>query len=156
MSAPEEQPTVIELIELSDLAWTLINSDGEHDSIERAWTAALPGDWARTEGVDELRTRLSEITDRLRTTGDTALLEVVSPVIVYLAAHSDRRRVEQAVIGEALHEQYGDAVLEDIAAWPGRPRRPRGRWGSAAAAGLGDCVRAPPNHRFRRSSALAL
>jgi hypothetical protein len=31
MSISEDQPSVIELIELSDLAWTIINSDGEHD-----------------------------------------------------------------------------------------------------------------------------
>ena len=52
---------MIELIELSDLAWTIINSDGEHESLERAWTEALPRDWAPAEGVDELRARLSQI-----------------------------------------------------------------------------------------------
>jgi hypothetical protein len=124
MSIPEEQPSVIELIELSDLAWTIINSDGEHDSIERAWTAALPDDWAPAEGVDALRIRLGEITDLLQAAGESVLLEVVSVVIVYLAAHSDRRRVEQAVIGEALHEQYGDIVPEDIAAWLARQPSP--------------------------------
>ena len=94
---------MIELIELSALAWTIINSDGEHDSIERAWTAAQPNDWTPAEGVDELRIRLSEISDLLQAAGETALLEVVSAVIVYLAIHPDRRRVEHAVIGEALN-----------------------------------------------------
>ena len=53
-----------ELIELSDLAWTIVNSDGEHESIERAWTAALPDDWAPAAGVEELRARLRQITDQ--------------------------------------------------------------------------------------------
>ena len=105
MSTSEDQPSLIELIELSDLARTMINSVGEHESIEQAWTAALPDDWAPAEGVDELRARLGEIAERLRGDGDGALLEVVSAVIVYLAAHPERRRVEQAVLGEALREQ---------------------------------------------------
>ena len=90
MSTSEDQPSMIELIELSDLAWTIVNSVGEHEPIEQAWTSALPDDWAPAEGVDELRTRLGEITDLLRATGETALLEVVSAVIVYLADHRPR------------------------------------------------------------------
>jgi hypothetical protein len=120
MSTSEDQPTVIELIELSDLAWTIINSDGEHESLERAWTEALPRDWAPAEGVDELRARLSQITDRQRGADDRALLEVISAVIVYLAARPDRRRVEQAVVGEALREEYGEEVPGEIAAWLAR------------------------------------
>jgi hypothetical protein len=120
MSISEDRPDMIELIELSDLAWTIIDPNGEHESIERAWTAALPDDWAPAEGIDELRTRLSEITDLLRGTGEAVLLEVVSAVTVYLAAHPDRRRVEQAVIGEALGEEYGEDLPEEIAAWLAR------------------------------------
>ena len=108
---------MIELIELSDLAWTIVNSVGEHESIEQAWTSALPDDWAPAEGIEELRARLSQITDRVRGDGDAALLEVVSAIIVYLAAHPDRRRVEQAVIGEALHQEYGEDTPEEVAHW---------------------------------------
>ncbi len=120
MSTSEDQPTAIELIELSDLAWTIINSDGEHESLEGAWTEALPRDWAPAKGVEELRARLGQITDRVREAADRALLEVVSAVIVYLAARPDRRRVEQAVITEALREEYGEEVPEEIAAWLAR------------------------------------
>lgn len=120
MSVFEDEPSIMELIELSDLAWTIINSDGEHESIERTWTAALPDDWAPAEGIDDLRTRLSEITDLLRATGEAALLEVVSAVIVYLAAHPDRRRAEQAVIREALSEEYEEDLPEEIVAWLAR------------------------------------
>ena len=106
-----------ELIELSDLAWTIVNSDGEHESIERAWTAALPDDWAPAAGVEELRARLSQMTDQLRSAGDAGLLEVVVAVVVYLAAHPERRRVEQTVIGEALREEYGDRVPDEVVNW---------------------------------------
>jgi len=120
MSAAEDQPSIIELIELSDLAWTIIDPDGEHESIEQAWTAALPADWAPAEGVAYLRGRMSEIAGLVRGDGDAALLEVLSAVIVYLAAHPERRRVEQAVIGEALGEEYGEEVPDEIADWLSR------------------------------------
>jgi hypothetical protein len=120
MSTSEDQPSTIELIELSDLAWTIINSDGAYESVEQAWTAALPDDWAPAEGVGELRARLSQVSDRLRGAADAASLEVVAAVIVYLAAHPERRRVEQAVIGEALREEYGEGVPEEIAEWLAR------------------------------------
>jgi len=73
--------------------------------------------WAPAAGVEELRARLSLITDRLRRAGDAALLEVVVAVVVYLAAHPERRRVEQAVIGEALREEYGDRVPDEVVDW---------------------------------------
>jgi hypothetical protein len=111
---------VLELIDLSDLAWTIINSNGEHESLEQAWTAALPRDWAPAEGVDELRARLSQITDRLPAAGDRALLMVLSAVIVYLAAHPERARVEKAVISEALREEYGENLPEEIEDWLAR------------------------------------
>ena len=117
MSTSEDQPSLIELIELSDLAWTTINSTGEHEAIEQAWTAALPDDWAPAEGVEELRARLDEIKETVRSDGDAVLLDVLSAVIVYLAAHPERRRVEQAVIGEALREEYGEDLPDEIAEW---------------------------------------
>jgi hypothetical protein len=63
------------------------------------------------------------VTDLLQSAGGAVLLEVVSAVIVYLAAHPDRRRVEQAVIGEALRERYGRNVPADLSEWlAGQPR----------------------------------
>lgn len=117
MSISENQPTLIELIELSDLAWTIIDADGEHESLEQAWTAVLPRDWAPAEGLEELRARLDEVKYGLRAAGDRALLDVVSAVIVYLAAHPDRRRAEQAIIGEALREEYGQGLPDEITDW---------------------------------------
>jgi hypothetical protein len=120
MSFSEDRSSVIELIELSDLAWTIVDPDGEHESVEQAWTAALPDDWAPAEGVEELRGRLGQVTDTATGDGDAALLEVVAAVVVYLAAHPGRRRVEQAVIGEALREEYGEDVPGEIADWLAR------------------------------------
>jgi hypothetical protein len=67
------------------------------------------------------------------------LLEVVSAAVVYLATYPDSRRVEQAVIGEALREEYGDRLPQEIADWlAGQPSltarlRPHGARGAAAA-----------------------
>ncbi|HUA47040.1 MAG TPA: hypothetical protein VMA77_17535 [Solirubrobacteraceae bacterium] len=141
MSTSEEHTSGIELIGLSDLAWTIIDSSSKHESVEQAWTAALPGDWAPDEGVEELRVRLSEVTDAVSRDGAPELLEVVSAVIVYLAAHPERRRVEPAVIGEALREEYGHQIPDEIASWVARGDGPvpRHRHPGAAA----------PRHHFR-------
>ncbi len=118
---------MIELIELSDLAWSIIDPTGAHEAIEQVWTAALPEDWAPAVGIDDLRIRLGEIAGRLSRDGDRALLEVASAVIVFLAAHPDRRRIEQAVIGEALREEYGDSKPDWIADWLARRDGPAAR-----------------------------
>lgn len=48
-----------------------------HDSIERAWAAALPDDWAPAEASTKLRIGLSEVTDLIQAAGRPGL---VSPV----------------------------------------------------------------------------
>jgi hypothetical protein len=131
VSTFEDQLGITELIELSDLTWTIIDANGEHESLEQAWSDALPDDWAPAEGVEQLRARLGEITDALSGTGDTALLQVVSDgdtallqvvsaLIVYLAVHPEKRRVEQALIGEALREEYGAHLPHAISTWLAR------------------------------------
>lgn len=60
----------------------------------------------------------------MRGDGDAALLEVLSAVIVYLAVRPERRRVEQAVVGEALGEEYGEELPDEIAEWPARQASP--------------------------------
>ncbi len=120
MSTFEGQLSNTELIELSDLTWTIIDSGGEHESLEQAWSDALPADWAPAEGVERLRARLGQITDALNGAGDAGLLEVVSAVILYLAGHPDKRRLEPAVIGEALREEYGAHPPLAITSWLAR------------------------------------
>ena len=109
-----------ELIELSDLAWTIVDADGEHESIEQAWTAALPDDWAPGAGLDELRMRLDQVTETVKGNDHAALPGVVAAVIVYLAAHPQRRRPEQALIVEALRDEYGEHLPDEVAAWLAR------------------------------------
>lgn len=108
---------MIELVELSDLAWTIVDAVGEHESIEQAWTAALPDDWAPAEGVEALRVRLDEVRDRVQGGGDDPLLKAISAVVVYLAANPERRRAEPAVIDEALRDEYGEDLPVDLASW---------------------------------------
>jgi hypothetical protein len=112
MSTSEDQPSMIELIELSDLAWTII--DPRRARVDRAVRpAAVRADWAPAEGVAALRDRLSDVTDAVRADGDVALLRVLSAVIVYLASHPERRRVEQAVVGRRWTRNTGGAAGRD-------------------------------------------
>jgi hypothetical protein len=123
--APEGPLSTIDLVALSDLAWTMLDPDGEHEALEQAWTAALPNDWPPAIDNEELQARLKEAATRLRPAGDDALLELVATVIGYLAAHPDRRHVDQAVVAEAVHGQYGAGPPDDIARWLARRTPPR-------------------------------
>lgn len=127
MRAPEDRLNTIELVELSDLAWTIIAPDGEHEEHERAWTTALPHGWPPPADREELRAWVTQIADALRPAGADGLLELVAAVIVYLAAHPERRGVEQAVIGEALREAYAQDVPAEITAWLARHPSPAPR-----------------------------
>ncbi len=120
MSIFEDQLGITELIELSDLTWTIVDVNGEHEALEQAWSDALPDDWAPAEGVEQLRARLGQITDALSDTGDAGLLGVVAALIVYLALHPEKRRVEQALVGEALREEYGAHLPDAITTWLAR------------------------------------
>jgi hypothetical protein len=121
---PEGGLTTIELVELSDLAWTIVDPDGEHEQLEQAWIAALPNDWQQPADTQVLSTRLAETVRALRPFGQTPLPEIVSAAVLYLAAHVERRRVEEAVIGEALHERYGAEMPVEIAGWLARRPTP--------------------------------
>jgi hypothetical protein len=117
MRAPEDRPSTIELIELSDLAWTIVDPDGEHEQLERAWSSALPHGWPPPADIEQLRARLTEVADALRPGAEAGLLELVAAVIVYLAGRPERRRVEQVVFGEALREAYAEEVPAEITTW---------------------------------------
>lgn len=43
MSIPEDQPSMLELIELSDLTWTIIDPAGEHESVEQGLDRGAAG-----------------------------------------------------------------------------------------------------------------
>jgi hypothetical protein len=117
MRAPEDRPSTIQLIELSDLAWTIVDPDSEHEQLERVWTSALPHGWPPPADVQQLRARLTEVVDALRPGAEAGLLELVAAVIVHLAGHPERRRLEQAVIGEALRDAYAADVPAEITTW---------------------------------------
>jgi hypothetical protein len=96
-------------------ATAVVDPEGQHEQLEQAWTAALPRDWPPPVDLEQLHARLRETVVALRPASAPALLELVSVVIVYLAAHPERRRVEQAVIVEAIHEAYGTNVPAELA-----------------------------------------
>lgn len=121
MSAPRPIPelglTTIDLVELSDLAWTMVDPDGEHEQLEQAWVASLPRQWPPPADLVALRARLAEAVGALRTAGQAPVLEIVAAVVLHLASHPERQRAEPAVIGEALRAQFGDRMPAEIAAW---------------------------------------
>jgi hypothetical protein len=117
-------PTNIELIELSDLAWTIVDPDGEHEPLEQDWIAAMPHDWPPPEAPEELRERLAVVTATLRTAGNAGLLRVVAAVTVHLAGHPELRRPDPALITAALRAEYPAGIPAEIEAWLARRPAP--------------------------------
>jgi hypothetical protein len=105
----------IDLVELSNLAWALIDPAGVHEREERLWVAALRNDWSPPQSVDELEARLDETVSAPRPSVDPGLLALVAAVIGFLAAHSERRRFDEAVLRDSLFASFwATGVPEEI------------------------------------------
>ena len=100
--------TPIDLVELSDLAWTLVDPTGAHDEEERLWIAALPHDWPPPQAPDQLQERLDETVAALRPAADVGRLELVVAAMCFLAAHRQRRVLDEGLFQDAIREAYGE------------------------------------------------
>jgi hypothetical protein len=113
-----------DLIELSDLAWELVDPEGEHDSEEHAWAALLPVGWPPIATLEELCARLEELVETLVPPSPAAPLRAVAAVMAFLAAQPERRPGDEDVISAALREAFPGGVLPaDVAAWVDERRR---------------------------------
>jgi hypothetical protein len=110
--------TDIDLVELSDLTWGLVDPDGEHEAEEQAWTALLPVGWPPVATVEELCARLEEIVQALVPPAPAVPLRAVAAVMTFLAVHPERRGGDQAVLVDAMREAFPSGVLApEVAAW---------------------------------------
>lgn len=116
--------TDIDLVELADLAWELVDPEGAHEADEQAWTALLPAGWPPIATIPELSTRLEEIVQALVPPAPAVPLRAVAAVMAFLAAHPGHRGGDEAVISEALSEAFPAGELPaDLAAWLDNRRR---------------------------------
>ncbi|HEX6020698.1 MAG TPA: hypothetical protein VFZ00_01800, partial [Solirubrobacter sp.] len=83
--------TDLELVELSDRAWEIVDPEGAHEAEEQAWTALLPTGWPPLATLEELRAHLEEIVQTLDPPAPAVPLHAVAAVMTFLAAHPERR-----------------------------------------------------------------
>ncbi len=114
MAAPFNE---LDLLALSELAWQIIDPEGDHDAQEQTWTAALHDDPPPIESVEELRARLSAIADATVSPPPAVDPRALVALMVFLAEHPQRRRIEEAALADALHHAYPDGLPPDMAAW---------------------------------------
>lgn len=108
----------LDLVQLSDLAWGLIDPDGSHEAEERTWVALLPAEWPPIATADELRVRLDEIAQAVEPPPHAVPLRAVAAVMTYLAAHPGGRAFGDFVLSESLREAFPERELPgDVAAW---------------------------------------
>ena len=108
----------LDLVELSDLAWGFLDGDDGHEAEEEAWVALLGAGWPPTATIAQLRAHLDAIAELLAAPSPAVPLRAVAALMAFLAAHPERRAVDEGLLGEALHEAFpGGELPGDIAAW---------------------------------------
>jgi len=114
--------TDIDLVELSDRAWGLVDPEAEHEAEEQAWVTLLPVGWPPIATLEELCARLEEIVQSLVPPAPAIPVRAVAAVMAFLAAHPERR--DEAVLSDALREAFpsGD-LLAGVAGWLDERRR---------------------------------
>ena len=108
----------LDLVELSDLAWGFLDGDDGHEAEEQAWVALLGADWPPIATIPQLRAHLDAIANALVAPSPAMPLRAVAALMAFLAAHPERRDVDEALFAEALREAFPVGELpDDIAAW---------------------------------------
>jgi len=107
----------LDLLALSELAWDIVDPQGDHEAQEQQWTAGLHEDWPPLDGVQELRARLNEIVETIEWLPPLVDPRVLVALMLFLAEHPQRRLIEDATLADALHDAYPDGLPDDIAAW---------------------------------------
>jgi hypothetical protein len=123
----------LDLLALSELAWEIVDPEGDHEAQEQIWTLALPEDRPPIGTAQELRTRLNEIADAISWPPPAVHPRALVALMVFLAEHPQRRRIEEGMLVDALDDAYPDGLPTDMTAWlaerqqtPGAHRRTHG------------------------------
>jgi hypothetical protein len=123
----------IDLLELSDMAWQVIDPDGDYEGEEQAWATHLHTAGPPLAGLEELRTQLDELVSALSPPAPAVPVRAVAAVMAFLAAHPDRHDLGEALLMDALHDAFGADLPGDVMAWlsarraqPGPRRRGHG------------------------------
>jgi hypothetical protein len=113
-----------DLVALSDLAWGVVDPEGQHEAEEQAWVALLAAGWPPIATVEELCARLEEVVQTLVPPAPAVPLRAVAAVMAFLAAHPDRRGDDEAVLVDAFREAFPSGVMApEVAAWLNERRR---------------------------------
>lgn len=107
----------IDLIELSDRAWQIVDPDGDHEAEEQTWTAVLRVGWPPLATVADLRAHLDELVMAVSPPAPAVPLRPVAAVMAFLAAHRERHDLGEALLIDALHEAFGADTPRDVAGW---------------------------------------
>ncbi|MGA2319368.1 MAG: hypothetical protein ABSG95_01325 [Solirubrobacteraceae bacterium] len=107
----------LDLLALSELAWDIVDPEGDHEAQEHIWTVALAEDRPAIATTQELRARLNEIADAGSWPPPAVHPRALVALMVFLAENPQRRRIEEAVLADALHDAFPDGLPPDMEAW---------------------------------------
>ncbi len=103
----------IDVVELSDLAWTVIDPDGTHEAEEDRWTSALPRELPPPRSATELRRILAEEVVALSDAASPARLKLVATLMCFLAEHPLERPPDETLL-HAAREAAGGHWSADV------------------------------------------
>jgi len=106
MTSPDQLST-IDVVELSDLAWTVVDPDGTHEAQENLWTSGLPRGWPPPRSLEELRRILADEVTAQSDAGNVARLKLVATLMCFLAEHPLERPPDEALLHAALESSGG-------------------------------------------------
>ena len=108
----------LDLVEISDLAWGFLDADDSNEAEEQAWVALLGAGWPPIATIAQLRAHLDAVAEALDAPSPAVPLRAVAALMAFLAAHPERRDVDEALFAEALREAFpGGELPGDVAAW---------------------------------------
>ncbi len=106
MVASPDPPSSLDLVELSDMAWTTVDPVGMHEEEERRWVELLPRPSAPGSSLGELSSSLATAVASMGPAADSGRLKLVAALMRFLAAHPERRTLDEGLIQAALEEAF--------------------------------------------------
>lgn len=117
MVALPNPPDSLDLVALSDIAWSVVDPLGIYEQEERSWVELLPSPAPPAESTKALASSLDAVVATLADRADAGRLRLIVALMCFLAAHPEHRELDEGLIQAALEEAFApDAVPAEIAA----------------------------------------
>lgn len=108
----------LDLVELSDRAWEVIDPIGLYEEEERHWVEALTAEGRSIAGLPALGRRLERVAETVGSPHDHVPTRLTALLMEFLASHEEIHELSDGVLHDAIEDSYAPTeVPPDIAAF---------------------------------------